>query len=370
MKIVFLIAPGLFAGAEAVVLAGARHARQCGIDVQLYLLQETRAPQYADDFASRAQTAAIPFRLIPVSGRLDFSAFGRLRKHLELDAVRLVHAHGYKALIYCLGLQRSMGIPVVATHHGVTSHTWLVRLYHRVEFQLLRHCRGVIAVSEPMREMLLGKGISVKNLWVQENPLALDLPNLARLPEGSGRPSKMLVVGRLSPEKGLNDLLCVLAESKNWQLRIVGDGPQRAELEALSASLGLQQRVEFVGFQRDVRPYMQDVDIYALPSLREGLPLALIEAAASGLPALVSAVGATSQVVKEGYNGRVLPPSDVAAWSQALLELHTNDEAWQAMRRAAVNAAQDVRQRYSLQTWVAQLENAYQHFGIDLQVHA
>ena len=366
LKIIFLLAPGQFAGAEAVVLGGAGQARRAGLDVNIVLLRETRNPQFADEFALRAAENEVPIQMLEVNGRFDFSAFGRLRRMLSDNAVQVVHAHGYKALMYALPRRRELAL--VATHHGVTAHTWIVRLYHALEFRWLRYCQRVFAVSQNMATMLQVKGVPQKIVRVQENPLALNLAAVDTSITSSELPSLALSVGRLSAEKGLDILLRALADPANsdWQLRVVGDGPKREEWQRLAQQLGVAERIEWLGFQTDVRPFLQGVDVFVLPSLREGLPLALIEAAAMGLPALVSEVGATDQIVTDGFNGRLLPAADVQAWGAALAALRADADAWLAMQNYALANAAKVRQRYSLQRWVDTLQSVYTELNIPL----
>src|SRR5213075_2621551 len=105
-------------------------------------------------------------------------------------------------------------------------------------------------------------------------------------------------------------------------LVIVGDGPQREALEAQVRAAGLQGRVRFAGNQRDVVPWLQALDIFALPSYaNEGVPQALVQAMLAGLPCVTTHVGSIDELAIEGQTALVVPPQDVAALRQALERL-------------------------------------------------
>jgi len=107
---------------------------------------------------------------------------------------------------------------------------------------------------------------------------------------------------------------------------IVGDGPERARLEALTEQLGLKGRVIFLGFRDDLPRIYADCDATALSSDNEGMPVALIESLAAATPAVATDVGETREVIRDGESGFVVPPSDPEALAGALLELLRSPE--------------------------------------------
>ncbi len=132
--------------------------------------------------------------------------------------------------------------------------------------------------------------------------------------EGLG--SRLLFVGRLAAVKGLPVLLESFAEIKKTipdaVLTVVGDGPDRTMIEAQSAALGLVEQVKFVGYQSQaaVRAYLQQSDVFVLPSFAEGVPVVLMEALMSGVPVVATQVAGVSELVEDGVNGFLVPPSD------------------------------------------------------------
>ena len=145
----------------------------------------------------------------------------------------------------------------------------------------------------------------------------------------------ILCVARLSPVKRIDVLLDALATLNNcqvaWKCLIVGSGPLETELRSRSDALGLSGSVVFVGHVRDVRPYLNIADLFVLPSEKEGLPLALLEAMASGIACIATAVGGNGEVVLHGQTGLLVQPGAAEELGDAMRSLLTNDAARQDM---------------------------------------
>ena len=119
-------------------------------------------------------------------------------------------------------------------------------------------------------------------------------------------------------------------------LVIVGDGPMRERLEALAEKLGLRSRVRFAGNQADVVPWLQSLDVFALPSYaNEGVPQALIQAMLTGLPCVTTAVGSISELAKDGETALVVAPQQVAPLRDAILRLLMSPETGARLGEAA-----------------------------------
>jgi glycosyltransferase involved in cell wall biosynthesis len=140
----------------------------------------------------------------------------------------------------------------------------------------------------------------------------------------------ILYVGRLTAQKSLPILLdaltLALPACPALHLTLVGDGEERSTLEAQAARLGIAGNVTFSGAQQDVRPFLRNADIFALPSAAEGISNALLEAMSAGLACLATPVGGNAWVLDQGQCGTILPHGDIQAWSSALTSLG-NDPA-------------------------------------------
>lgn len=147
------------------------------------------------------------------------------------------------------------------------------------------------------------------------------------------------IVATLRSWKGHGHLLEAFAglAREDLQLVIVGDGPQREALEAKAASLGIAPRVRFAGNQRDVAPWLQAMDLFCLPSYaNEGVPQALAQAMACGLPVISTPVGSIDELVDDGRTGVLVPPSDPAALRGAIAALLGDEARRKALGEAAL----------------------------------
>ncbi|MBW4593971.1 MAG: glycosyltransferase family 4 protein [Brasilonema angustatum HA4187-MV1] len=146
---------------------------------------------------------------------------------------------------------------------------------------------------------------------------------------------RLLFVGRLAAAKGLPILLESLVTLRRSHpdiiLTVVGDGPDRQNLELLTTQLGLNQNVNFVGYksQAEVRNYFQQTDIFVMSSFAEGIPVVLMEAMAAGVPVVATQIAGVSELVEDGVNGYLVPPGDTVSLTQRVEKL-LNDEKLRA----------------------------------------
>lgn len=176
-------------------------------------------------------------------------------------------------------------------------------------------------------------------------------------------PSGPLVgtVGRLSQKKGQRDLLeaaaVVLNHVPQTRFLFVGDGPLRAELESRARELGVEGRVRFFGPAEDAPRILFQMDLFVLSSHMEGMPNALIEAMAAGLPVVATDVGGTADVVVNGHTGFLVPPRNPTRLAEAIVTLLKDRERARAM--GAAGRAR-VESHFTTQTMVTRLEALYQ----------
>ncbi len=169
-------------------------------------------------------------------------------------------------------------------------------------------------------------------------------------------PTRLLFVGRLDQVKGVTVLFDaiagLLAAGLELELTLIGDGPQRAELEKRSAELGIDDSVHFTGYQGqyEVQEQLQRCDVFVLPSFAEGVPVSLMEAMAQAKPVIATNVGGVTELVTDGVNGRVVIPGNVAELRDAIVEMLTDEHLRERLgtagrTRVAADFASDVEAR-------------------------
>ena len=171
----------------------------------------------------------------------------------------------------------------------------------------------------------------------------------------SGRPV-VLTVARLDEQKGHRYLLEAAAQVPEAQFVLAGDGPLRATLEAQARSLGVEDRVKFLGYRSDIADLLADCDVFVLPSLYEGLPLSILEAMSAGKPVIATHIGGTDEAVIAGETGLLVPPADSAALAAAIRSLLTDRPL--AQRLATAGRAR-VAQEFSAAKMVQQVIAVY-----------
>ena len=208
---------------------------------------------------------------------------------------------------------------VIATVHLVIDDLLNrnVRLQSRITgFGVHRY----LAVSRHVRDRLVaGVGVHEHNVRIVPNgidPAPFARPSdptlRARLTRGENRPL-VFTAARLSPEKGLDVLVSAATLVPEAVFAVAGDGAERAALHALSERLGVNRRVRFLGARDDVPDFMATCDLFVLPSLVEGLPIAVLEAMAAARPVVATRIGGTDEVVVDGETGTLVAPRDPAA---------------------------------------------------------
>jgi len=304
----------------------------------------------------------------PAFGIFVARVVARLRRVLHRHDVRLLHAHLHDPIIWASAAGFLHGTPVVGTYHGLgimpagrgalDPRNALRRALYRLA---ARHAARIIAVSSPVRDLLCSTlGFSPATTIVLTN--GIDTAAFAGARGGTrvraelGLDGRRVVtcVGRLVPNKGQALLVDALGELQTTHpdlvLLLVGDGPDRDALAAHAASRGVAARVVFASRRQDVADVLAASTLFVLPSFAEGIPLALLEAMAAGLPVVATAVPGTMDVVTDPSLGVLVPPHDAGALAAGIARLLDHpDEA----RGMALAGQAHVRRHFDLGSMVA-----------------
>jgi glycosyltransferase involved in cell wall biosynthesis len=206
---------------------------------------------------------------------------------------------------------------------------WLSNRRAVARYRLIaRRFDFIIAVSERTKHQLVGAlAISPSKVTVIASGVPDRLLDLPRQ-QHSG-PIRVLFVGSLSEEKGPIEAVIAFgmaAEETDLNLRVVGDGPLLAAAQDAVLAMNIEERVQFAGSVEDITPHLAWADLLLLTSRTEGLPGVLIEAAASGVPAVAYDVGAVNEIVEDGSTGIVVHDRTVDVAARALTTLARDDD--------------------------------------------
>jgi len=264
---------------------------------------------------------------------------GRIRELVEAHGVDVLHSHGYKADVYGAVAAWPDRVALVATCHNWPSRLPSMRAYAAIDRLALRHFDRVATASGPVAEILSRWKVPAHKLKTIPNGVDLEpfrelAPSLRQdFDAGSGR--LVGFVGRLVAGKGGNVLLSaaqqVLAAFPDVKFVFAGEGPARAEWEALAARLGIASKVVFAGRRDDMPAVYASLDIVALPSFQEAMPMCLLEALAAGRPVVATAVGAVPKVIVPGVTGLLCEPGDARGLAMSLLRLLRDPELARTM---------------------------------------
>jgi glycosyltransferase involved in cell wall biosynthesis len=303
------------------------------------------------------------------SKRFDWRAVRDLTRLLRAERITLVHSHLYHANLYGRIAALLARVPAVATVHNVYARS---KFHRRLLNRLLAQSTArVIAVSEEIRGDLVAQDrIDARKVVVVHN--GIDVRRVestltreqARARLGIGENDLAIgCVARLEQQKGHRFLLEACAALRadadlaaRLRLLIVGDGRLRGELEIQARALALASSASFLGTRQDVPDILRALDIYVMPSLWEGLSIAMLEAMAAALPIVISDVSGAAQALGDNEHGIRVPPGNAAALADALRSLAREPGRRRAL---ATSARKQVQERFSIEAMMSQLGSIY-----------
>jgi glycosyltransferase involved in cell wall biosynthesis len=274
---------------------------------------------------------------------LDWQCLTGMIDLLRRARVDVVHSHEFTMAVYGAAAARWLKVPHIITMHGsqyVTSK-WRRQVLLRWAF---RSSAATVAVSQDTKRHLEKElGLAERVLRVVPNGVPARAGNRAAVRQELGVSDDhvvLLAVGSLVPRKGHAVLIEALATlgAGQWMLAIAGGGAERDRLSALAEERGLARQVRILGHREDVPDLLAAADVFVMPSLWEGLPLALLEAMLAGKAVVASRTSGIPEAVTDGVDGLLTTPGDVAELASALRTVLQDPG-----RRAALAAAAQQR---------------------------
>lgn len=297
----------------------------------------------------KLQDLGLETEVIEIRRGYDLGYLRQMTDFLRRRKVDVVHSHEFTKAVYGAAATKRLGIPHVISMHG--NQTMMKKLRRRVALRwAFRHSRATVAVSEDTRRHL------EERLGLPPGRV-VTVPNGIPIRNGDATPVReelkiapeevvILCVGTLVPRKGHIVILEALSRLREgecevpWRLVIAGRGPERERLESFAASHGMGGRVDLLGHRDDIPNLQTLADIFSMPSLWEGLPLAVLEAMFAGNAVIASATSGIPEAIRDGENGILVPPGEPEPLFEGLRRLLESDALRKQLGEAARKTAE------------------------------
>ena len=317
-----------------------------------------------------ARAKGLTIHEVPEYKKLDFDNLKRIHRLINQYDIDIMHTRDHKTCV--AGYLSALLHPKVK--RLFTAHLWQdhdsrkMKFYTWLNLKILRHYHKIIAVSDALKQFMVERGIPAEKItvihnaidtdaWKRENATAdireeFDIPKTSKI---------VGVVGRLRYEKDLPTTLAVaqkvIQERPDTYFLIVGDGPEREELERQVQQMGLSEKILFLGFRKDTMNIYAALDVFASTARIEGTPNTALEAMAMSAPVVYTRVGGVGELIQDGHDGLLFEIGDVPGISDAILSL-LNDEEF--ARRIRNTARQSVCTNFSFTNRLKAVEAVYE----------
>ena len=334
MCILLVIDEASLGGGQMHVLLLAKYLREANFEVEI-------ATEASGWLVDEAQKLGLTVHQIAISNKVTWQSFLQIHQLLKHTQFDVLHTHGGTAgfwirLVAAMSRKRHV---IVHTYHGLHYLNVLEKVgqavqqkVKRVSFKLidrllLSYTDRIICVCKSDYHQAIAAGVAtVKRTSIVYNGIEVDkfsrqIDRVVARKIFNLDPTEFVFgnVGRLHEQKGHKFLLQAIAKMTNRvRLVIIGDGKLLHELIALADRLEISDRVSFLGARADIHEFLSAIDVFVMPSLWEGQPIALLEALALGKPCIASAVDGIPEIITDGVNGYLVQSKDVEALAIAM----------------------------------------------------
>jgi len=363
-KVFYLLDSLNVGGTETQAVELARRIAMAGYNVTLGCLR-AQGPLLA-----RIQGTAVVLKEFHPAGGLDtlagFYQLLRLSWFLRGEKFDIVHTHDLWSNLLGVPAARLAGVRAIVSSRRDLAHLEWYQGKRRAWLRRIQNLSGaVLANSMAIRDTLIAEGFAAEKLHVIHN--GVDIEKFYTTPAGRdhlfpgvGDGKLIVLVGNMHGDvKGHPWLIAcapeVIREFPSARFILVGDGEQRTSFEQQVASLGLERNFLFLGRRSHVAEILACCDIAVLPSRAEGLPNAVLEYMAAGLPTIVSRVGGNVELIEDGVRGLLVPPEDSPALSAGLLKLLRDP----GLARQMAQRGREFVQNFSFERLVREVDSLY-----------
>jgi glycosyltransferase involved in cell wall biosynthesis len=327
-----------YSGAERVQDLLAMRLPEFGYEVHFVCLKPGRFD------VSRA-SQRVPLSNLPMRTKFDLKPARRVVQLVKQGGFSAIHSHSTRTLLIGRPAAAIARVPII--HHvqspslAGSTEVWRNRTNTIIERVMLTGVDHIVAVSDSLKRYLRRQAIAAERIDVIPNAVPVRGPLSERaLPR---EPWTIGICAMFRPRKGIEVLLEALSELRqrdiSFRLRAVGyfQTPEyETHIKRMASDLGLERMIDWRGFSEDVYEELAQMDIFVLPSLfGEGLPLAILEAMAAGVPVVSTDVEGTPEAVRNEIDGLIVEPRDSAALAKAFQRVIQGDVDWHAMRASA-----------------------------------
>ncbi|MGR3301541.1 MAG: glycosyltransferase [Candidatus Scalindua sp.] len=318
-------------------------------------------------FANKLVKEGIDVKILHISTSRNPLSIHKLYKLLKNRKFDLIHTHAYSAGTIGRISAFLAGVPVIISHnHSV--YDYYNKYYHFVEWLLCLITDKIICVSDIVKKFTNEtQRINANKLITIHNGIdsvcsvtgkeASDIRKKLGIPHNH---TVISTIAHMEEHKGIKYLLesaSLLLQSRNdISFLLVGEGALKEELKILCADLKIEKNVIFAGERSDISEILSLTDIFVLPSLREGLGLAILETMACGKPVIATNVGGIPEIVKDGVSGILVSPRDPEALHTAMKELLDDKEM---QKKMGANGEKVCNEKFNSKVMVGQIENLY-----------
>lgn len=326
------------------------------------------------EFVPEVEKLGIEVMLLPQKkDGVDYLSFLKVAKILRENKIDVIHTHNTQPLIDgTLGALLSGVRSIIHTDHSREFPD--KRRYMFAEWLLSHFVYRIVGVSEPTsRDLIKYEKISPRKITTVLN--GIDGTNYAVSVDKQKKRTELgikyngPVIGlgvRLSEEKGLTYLLKAMPEIikkyPDITLVIAGKGNNQMALKAEAAELGIDKNTLFIGPRLDMPEVIKVLDLYVLPSLREGLPTVLLEAMAAGCPVVATNVGGNHMVISDSENGSLVEPGDPTALAREIIRLLGNEKLMSCYAKSGLDTFRD---RFTADLMTAKYEKLYMRNALE-----
>lgn len=352
-------------GAETVVLDLATNIDRDRFKVWVVLFR----PGWLLD---RLKEAKVEVRLMESTQSFDIRFIMGLKRFCKENRIDLINSHLPGANMYCAMIGQLARIPVLTTAHNELTMPGYNERFDAIKKFLTRNlATRHVLVAEYMKDQYITEGkYTIDSIEMIRNGIHFrpqpDDNTLSSLRRELNLNESDILIGNVAnfdPPKGHTHLIEVAAlvcrNNSKVKFLLIGDEREGEIVDPLKervATLGLTDRILFLGFRADVPDLLHLLDVFVLPSLSEGLPLSIIEAKAAAKPIVATDVGGVSEVVSDGQNGYLVPPGNDSIMAERLIKLAEDANLRQAMGASGYDEARAI---FSMETMIGKYQNLF-----------